>query len=35
MFGMFFFLTIFMQAVWATVALQTGVAYLPFAAASS
>ena len=32
-FGMFFFLTVFMQAVWGYSALKTGVAYLPFAAA--
>jgi EmrB/QacA subfamily drug resistance transporter len=32
-FGMFFFLTLFMQAVWGYSALKTGVAYLPFTAA--
>src|SRR5229473_1649819 len=32
-FGMFFFLTVFMQAVWGYSALKTGVAYLPFTAA--
>src|SRR6476660_9523318 len=32
-FGMFFFLTVFMQAVWAYSALKTGLAYLPFTAA--
>src|SRR5262245_7083096 len=32
-FGMFFFLTLFMQAVWGYSALRTGVAYLPFTAA--
>src|SRR5215471_2446515 len=32
-FGMFFFLTVFMQAVWGYSALRTGVAYLPFTAA--
>ena len=31
-FGMFFFLTVFMQAVWGYSALRTGVAYLPFTA---
>jgi EmrB/QacA subfamily drug resistance transporter len=31
--GMFFFLTVFMQAVWGYSALKTGVAYLPFTAA--
>jgi EmrB/QacA subfamily drug resistance transporter len=31
-FGMFFFLTVFMQAVWGYSALKTGVAYLPFTA---
>src|SRR5215469_4961818 len=31
-FGMFFFLTLFMQAVWGYSALKTGVAYLPFTA---
>src|SRR5215471_5448960 len=31
-FGMFFFLTVFMQAVWGSSALKTGVAYLPFTA---
>ena len=30
LFGMFFFLTIFMQAVWGFSALKTGLAYLPF-----
>src|SRR5258708_39897281 len=29
MFGMFFFLTIFMQTVWGYSALKTGIAYLP------
>ena len=32
-FGMFFFLTVFMQTVWGYSALKTGVAYLPFTAA--
>jgi EmrB/QacA subfamily drug resistance transporter len=32
-FGMFFFLTVFMQAVWGYSALRTGVAYLPLTAA--
>jgi predicted MFS family arabinose efflux permease len=32
-FGMFFFLTLFMQAVWGYSALKSGVAYLPFTAA--
>src|SRR6266568_4413091 len=32
-FGMFFFLTVFMQAVWGYSALKTGVSYLPFTAA--
>src|SRR5215472_5386243 len=32
-FGMFFFLTVFMQAVWGYSALKTGVAYLPFTGA--
>jgi len=32
MFGMFFFLTIFVQAVWGYSALKTGVAYLPMVA---
>src|SRR5215467_9754929 len=32
-FGMFFFLTVFMQAVWGYSPLRTGVAYLPFTAA--
>ncbi len=32
MFGMFFFLTIFMQTVWGYSALKTGVAYLPMVA---
>jgi hypothetical protein len=32
-FSMFFFLTVFMQAVWGYSALKTGVAYLPFTAA--
>src|SRR6266700_204828 len=32
-FGMFFFLTVFMQAAWGYSALKTGVAYLPFTAA--
>src|SRR5262249_47989587 len=32
-FGMFFFLTVFMQAVWGYSALKTGVAYLPVTAA--
>src|SRR5204863_9630605 len=31
-FGMFFFLTVFMQAVWGYSALKTGLAYLPFTA---
>jgi EmrB/QacA subfamily drug resistance transporter len=31
LFGMFFFLTIFMQTVWGFSALKTGLAYLPFA----
>jgi MFS family permease len=31
-FGMFFFLTVFMQTVWGYSALKTGVAYLPFTA---
>ena len=31
-FGMFFFLTLFMQAVWGYSALKTGIAYLPFTA---
>jgi hypothetical protein len=31
--GMFFFLTVFMQAVWGYSALKTGVAYLPLTAA--
>src|SRR5258707_14731403 len=30
---MFFFLTVFMQAVWGSSPLKTGVAYLPFTAA--
>jgi hypothetical protein len=34
-FGMFFFLTVVMQTVWGYSALKTGVAYLPFTAASS
>jgi EmrB/QacA subfamily drug resistance transporter len=33
LFGMFFFLTIFVQAVWGYSALKTGVAYLPMMAA--
>jgi EmrB/QacA subfamily drug resistance transporter len=32
-FGMFFFLTVFMQTVWGYSPLKTGVAYLPFTAA--
>ena len=32
MFGMFFFLTIFVQTVWAYSALRTGIAYLPMVA---
>jgi EmrB/QacA subfamily drug resistance transporter len=32
-FGMFFFLTVFMQTVWGYSAIKTGVAYLPFTAA--
>src|SRR6476619_2137586 len=32
-FGMFFFLTVFTQAVWGYSALKTGLAYLPFTAA--
>src|SRR5690349_3703628 len=32
-FSMFFFLTVFMQAVWGYSALKTGLAYLPFTAA--
>jgi len=32
-FGMFFFLTVFMQAVWGYSALKTGVAYLPLTGA--
>jgi predicted MFS family arabinose efflux permease len=32
-FGMFFFLTVFMQAVWGYSALKTGLAYLPLTAA--
>jgi hypothetical protein len=32
-FGMFFFLTVFMQTAWGYSALKTGVAYLPFTAA--
>ena len=32
--GMFFFLTVFMQAVWGYSALKTGVVYLPLAAGS-
>ncbi len=32
-FGMFFFLTVFMQAVWGYSALKSGVAYLPLTAA--
>jgi EmrB/QacA subfamily drug resistance transporter len=32
-FGMFFFLTVFMQTVWGYSALKTGLAYLPFTAA--
>jgi hypothetical protein len=32
-FGMFFFLTLFMQGAWGYSALKTGVAYLPFTAA--
>ena len=33
MFGMFFFLTIFVQTVWGYSALKTGIAYLPMVAA--
>ena len=33
LYGIFFFLTLFMQAVWAYSALRTGVAYLPMMAA--
>jgi len=33
MFGLFFFLTLFMQAVWGYSALKTGLAYLPMSAA--
>jgi EmrB/QacA subfamily drug resistance transporter len=33
MFGMFFFLTIFVQTVWGYSALRTGIAYLPMVAA--
>ena len=33
MFGMFFFLTIFVQTVWGYSALRTGLAYLPMMAA--
>jgi EmrB/QacA subfamily drug resistance transporter len=33
LFGMFFFLTIFVQTVWAYSALKTGIAYLPMTAA--
>ena len=33
MFGLFFFLTIFMQAAWGYSALKTGLAYLPMSAA--
>ena len=33
LFGVFFFLTLFMQAVWGYSALRTGVAYLPMMAA--
>ena len=33
LFGMFFFLTVFVQAVWGYSALRTGVAYLPMMAA--
>jgi EmrB/QacA subfamily drug resistance transporter len=32
-FGMFFFLTVYMQTVWGYSAIKTGVAYLPFTAA--
>jgi EmrB/QacA subfamily drug resistance transporter len=32
LFGLFFFLTVFMQSVWGYSALKTGVAYLPLAA---
>ncbi len=32
-FGMFFFLTVFMQTVWGYSAIKTGVAYLPFTGA--
>src|SRR6266536_285050 len=32
-FGMFFFLTVFMQAIWGYSALKTGLTYLPFTAA--
>jgi EmrB/QacA subfamily drug resistance transporter len=34
MFGMFFFLTIFMQTVWHYSAIKSGVAYMPMAAAT-
>ena len=34
MFGMFFFLTIFVQTVWGYSALKTGIAYLPLTAAT-
>ena len=34
MFGMFFFLTIFVQTVWGYSALRTGIAYLPMVAVS-
>ena len=33
MFGMFFFLTIFVQTVWGYSALKTGIAYLPLVTA--
>src|SRR5258708_40155187 len=33
LFGMFFFLTIFVQTVWHYSALKTGIAYLPMVAA--
>jgi EmrB/QacA subfamily drug resistance transporter len=32
-FGMYFFLTLFLQGIWGYSALQTGLAYLPYAAA--
>ena len=34
MFGMFFFLTIFVQTVWGYSALKTGIAYLPLVTAA-